>query len=135
MILAEIHTDDYKCSAFFDATSFFEQAAAEEIIGLKAIGWGGNHQADAIALFMLERDAGVTRVFRYLDENVTRSNGLPVGFECHVCEEDVVCWVRANRATWLPLIWDEIPGGARQAGEAVEEWKPVVPGHGANVRS
>lgn len=134
MILAEVHTDDYKCFAFFDATAFFEQATAEEIIGLKAIGWGGNHQADAVALFMLERDAGVTRVFRYLDENPTRSNGQPVGFECLVCEADVFCWVKANRPTWLPLIWDEVPGGTRQAGEAVEEWKLVFSVRGANVR-
>ena len=134
MILAEVHTDDCKCFAFFDATSFFEHATAEEISGLKAIGWGGNHQADAVALFMLERDAGVTRVFRYLDENAIR-RGLPAGFECLVREADVICWVRANRPTWLPLIWDDIPGGTRQGGEAVEEWKPVVPVRGANVRS
>ncbi len=75
MILAEVHTDDCKCFAFFDATSFFEQAA------------------------------------------------------------DVVCWVRADRPTSLPPIWDEIPGGTRQAGEAVEEWKPGFPVYGANVRS
>lgn len=104
MIQASVYSDDHKRAATFNATPFFERATLEEILDLKAIGWGGDHQADAVALFFLERDASVAQVFRYLDLNPSMDGGNPLGFECHVCEKDVARWVKANKPDWLPWI-------------------------------
>ena len=109
MIFAEIQTDEchQQCHAIFDATPFFEQATLGEILGLKFIGWGGDYQADAVALFMLERDAGVAKVFHFLDLHPSTADGYPLGFEVQVREADVARWVFANRPEWFPRIWDD----------------------------
>src|SRR5205823_1079481 len=52
MIRAEVHSDDHKVKASFDATAFFERATLEEVLGLAEIGWGGNYEADGVAQFL-----------------------------------------------------------------------------------
>jgi hypothetical protein len=105
MIRAKIRTDDNYLTASFDATPFFEQATLGEIAALKEIGWVGDYQADAVALFMLDRISEVAEVFRYLDTNPTNRDGFPTGFECQVCEEDVARWVQAHRSEWLLFLF------------------------------
>ncbi len=105
MIRAEVQTDDGRCSAAFDATPYFERAGLDRLVALRDSDWGGNDAADAVALFMLERDAEVGDLFRYLALDPVTDDGLPVGFECYVCEADVARWVRANRPGWYERIW------------------------------
>jgi hypothetical protein len=109
VIRAEVHTDDHKVYASFDATPFFEQATLDQVVALKAIDWGGDYQADAVALFMLGKDPEVGLLFRYLELVPPGSDGYPLGFECRVDEEDVLRWVRANRPDWLQLIGQAAP--------------------------
>ena len=117
MIRATIHTDDNQLTYSFDATLFFEQATLGEIVVLKEIGWFGNYQSDAVALFMLDKDAEVAEVFRYLDRNPINNDGFPTGFECHIREEDVARWVRAHRPSWFLFLFP--------AAEAIEPSWPI----------
>lgn len=90
MIKAEVHSDDYKATADFDATRWFEQASDEEILELAACDWGGDYPADDVARWFEDEDSEVERVFDYVD-----TAGL--GFECHVEVADAMDWVKANR--------------------------------------
>jgi hypothetical protein len=116
MIRAEVHSDDHHLTASFDATPFFERATLGEIVALKGIGWGGNYQSDAVALFMLDKAPDVAEVFRYLDSNPTNRGGFPTGFECRVCEKDVARWVQTHRPEWFLFLF--------QVAEALESSTP-----------
>jgi hypothetical protein len=105
MIRAEVQTDDDRFSASFDATPFFERASLDELLALRDSDWGGHQAADAVALFMLEKDAEVADLFRYLALDPVSGDGFPVGFECYVCEADVARWVKVNRPGWYERIW------------------------------
>jgi hypothetical protein len=107
MIRAEVHSDDGACRANFDATPFFERASLDDLVGLRFIGWAGNYRSDAVALFMLERDAQVGRVFAHVLHKPHTDGGDPLGFECAVCERDVVRWVHAQRPLWLRHVWPQ----------------------------
>jgi hypothetical protein len=110
MIRAEVQTDDDQFCATFDATPFFERATFEQLAALRDSGWGGDEPADAVALFMLERDDAVADLFRYLALDPVTDDGFPVGFECYVSESDVARWVQRNRPGWSERLW---PGGVR----------------------
>jgi hypothetical protein len=108
MIRAEVHSDDDKVTATFDATPFFEQATLAELLGLADIGWGGNSEADAVALFMHVKDKNVRRVFEYLSFHPSfQYSGDRVGFECKVNERDAAAWVRANKPEWFDTVWPD----------------------------
>jgi hypothetical protein len=110
MIRAEVQTDDDQFSASFDATPFFERATLEQLVALRDCDWGGDEPADAVALFMLERDDAVADLFRYLALDPVADDGFPVGFECYVSASDVARWVQKNRPGWSERLW---PGGVR----------------------
>lgn len=105
-VRAEVHSDDYVLEAKFDATPWFKQASAAEIVALGNCGWGGNYPADAVARFMGDLDDGIQQVFGYLD--VRNTDGAPsLGFECHVDESDARRWITANRPQLLADIGDK----------------------------
>jgi hypothetical protein len=105
MIRAEVQTDDDRLSALFDATPFFERATFAQLAALRDSDWGGDGPADAVALFMLERDDAVTDLFRYLALDPVTDDDFPVGFECYVSETDVARWVKRNRPGWCERLW------------------------------
>jgi hypothetical protein len=97
VIRAEVHSDDHKLRANFDATLWFEQADDAEIAELANCNWGGDCAADAVAEFMADYEPSVAKVFAYLD--LEPSNwGEPVGFECHVEAADARAWLKAHRS-------------------------------------
>ncbi len=49
IIQAEVHTDDWRNSAPFDATPWFEQSSDGEILALAAIEWVGDYEADQVS--------------------------------------------------------------------------------------
>lgn len=97
MISAEVHSDDHVFEATFDASKWAEQADDTEIEALAKCGFGGDYAADAVAQFMADHDEDVKKVFSYLDLKPKMGNGDPVGFECHVEEEDLAMWLDTNR--------------------------------------
>jgi hypothetical protein len=108
MIRAEVHGDDHRAPASFDATPFFGQATLEDIQGLRAVGWGGDYEADRVAQFMGDQDGQVARVFHHLSFGPARPGSTdPVGFESHVCEEDVARRVKASRPDWFGKVWPD----------------------------
>jgi hypothetical protein len=107
MIRAEVLTDDDQFSASFDATPFFARATLEQFVALRDSDWGGDEPADAVALFMLERDDAVADLFRYLALDPVADDGFPIGFECYVSESDVARWVERNRPGWCERLWPE----------------------------
>lgn len=99
MIRAEVHSDDYKVEAKFDATKWFEQAIVNEIMALRMCDFGGDSPADAVALFMAEYDPQVARVFDYLEFKPTMPySNDSVGFECHVDADDAIAWLSENQS-------------------------------------
>ena len=90
-IHAEVHSDDYRHQVDFDALPWFEQATDEEIVALAACGWGGDYEADEVALFFEDKNPAIAVLLdhcRAADE---------CGFECHVDEADALAWVRKHR--------------------------------------
>lgn len=101
MIRAEVHDDEFRTSARFDATLWFEQASDEEILELAKIDWRGDYQADAVAEFFEGHDVGTPDTVEDVFKAV---NVLDTGYECSVEPEDAVRWVQANR----PHLMDKI---------------------------
>jgi hypothetical protein len=105
MIRAEIHSDDFRQTAKFDATPWFEQATDAEILALHDIDWGGHYEADAVAQHLSDMPGyeSVADVLGYCQETGE------VGFECHVHAEDILVWLTANRPEFAKLFADEMP--------------------------
>jgi hypothetical protein len=94
VIRAEVHDDDFRTSARFDATPWFEQASDKEIVDLAKIDWGGDLEADEVAEFFEGRDVGTPDT---VDDVFKAVNVLDVGFECSVEPDDAIRWVEKNR--------------------------------------
>jgi hypothetical protein len=102
---AETHSDDHQHEVDFDAESWFEQASDDEIIDLAKTGWGGDVDADEVALFFEGKHDGVTAMFAYLATRPKMSLSRDtVGYECNVTESDALAWVVANRPKILPRL-------------------------------
>ena len=102
-IRAEVHSDDYRYTAKFDATPWFKRASEEEIIALHECDWGGDWAADYVALFFNDK-AGcedVSVLFAY----VRKVDGI--GFECTVHDSDALNWLYRHR----PVIFHRILEG------------------------
>ena len=97
-IPAEVHSDDHKVTANFDAVAYFVQASDDELVGLVDCGFGGDYPADEVAQFMADLDEGVERVFMYLSFEPEHF-GEKVGFECHVDQRPALLWIKAHRPT------------------------------------
>ena len=105
-IPAEVHTDDHKATAKFDALPYFMQASEEEIVELARCGFGGDYPADNVAEHMSDLNEQVGRVFTYLGfepENM----GEKVGFECHIEEAPALAWLKANSPKTYQRLIDE----------------------------
>ncbi len=106
MINAECHTDDYAVQIDFDALAWFTQASPEEICKLHRCGWGGDYPADDVAIFFA--DTVTVDLFTYI--RISQRGRNPVGFECHVDEDNARKWIEDNRsdvAAMLNAIDDE----------------------------
>lgn len=105
-IRAEVHSDDFRATARFDAEPFFQQASDQDLIDLAEADWGGDEAADRVAREM-EDHPGYEAVGRVLDYASDTRN---CGFECHVHAQDAEAWLFANRpALYRDLIGDEPP--------------------------
>lgn len=89
-VQAEVHSDDHKAAASFDARLWFEQATDEDIRELAGIGWGGDYEADAVARYMEDRNEDVAGVFTY-------ARTAALGFECHVDEASALAYLAIRR--------------------------------------
>lgn len=96
-VSAEVHTDCRTFEAEFNATPWFGEASDDDIIELSQSGWGGDAEADDVALG-LENKPGyepLTDFFRGL--RALRRKNSDIGFECYIKEEEALAWVKENR--------------------------------------
>lgn len=117
MIRAEVHSDDFEHAVKFDATPWFEQADADDILQLAECGWGGDYPADEVAQFLDGKAGydGVTSLF-------TNKNG---GFECHVHDADAFAWLASNRPDVFNKVanaLDEEPANLLRANSSGPHW-------------
>lgn len=94
MIRAEVHDDEFRTSARFDATAWFEQASDKDILDLAKIDWRGDYAADVVAEFFEGYNVGTPDT---VDDVFKAVNVLDTGFEVSVEPEDAVRWVEKNR--------------------------------------
>ena len=97
-VSARMRTDDHRARAEFDAGAWLSQASDEVIEALVNIGFGGDYASDSAAEFMEPLDAGVARVFEYLDaaqELLGPRESL--GFEADLEPGPVWAYLRAFR--------------------------------------
>jgi hypothetical protein len=91
-IRAEVHSDDRVHEVKFDAMKWFEQASDQEILDLaNEAGWGGDREADAVALHLEDENEEIEALMEYV-----RAQDAG-GFECHVNVEDAMRWLKANK--------------------------------------
>lgn len=97
VISAEVHTDDHRATAKFDAESWFKNASDNVIRSLAAEGWGSGSTSDEIALSYSDKLACVGDVFKYLHA----ANQFPIqetiGFSCTVDSDTATTWIAKNR--------------------------------------
>lgn len=103
MIRAEVHDDEFRTTARFDATLWFEQASDKDITDLAAIGWRGDKEADAIAEFLEGRGLGEPDT---IEEVFKACSVLDTGFEVSIEPDDAVKWVADNRPQLMETIGD-----------------------------
>lgn len=103
MIRAEVHDDEFRTSARFDATAWFEQASDTEILDLAKIDWRGDYAADAVAEFFEGHNIGTPDT---VDDVFKAVNVLDTGFEVSVEPDDAIRWVEKNR----PHLMEQIDG-------------------------
>ncbi len=91
LIATEIHSDDWRKDAAFDAAPWFVQATDKEILALAACEWGGDYAADQVALDLEHTNPEVEKVLDY----VRAVEGM--GFEVSIDASDARKWLRINR--------------------------------------
>lgn len=94
MIRAEVHDDEFRTSAKFDATSWFEQASDSEIIELASIDWSNNTATDTVAEFYEGHNVGSPDT---VDDVFKAVNVLDTGFEVSVESADAIAWIQEKR--------------------------------------
>lgn len=97
VISAEVHSDDFRAGAKFDAEEWFKTASEEKIRELAFCDWGGDYAADEVAQSFAATQPQVKHMFDYLAVSPAMPNGDTVGFECHVNMKDVAAWLKVNR--------------------------------------
>lgn len=100
-INAEVHSDDHVYEVDFNALPWLIQASNDEILALAEIDWGGDSEADEVAIFIDDRklDAEVCSLFAYLDMLRTNKSmfGEEIGFEVSVDSKFAMQYCRAFR--------------------------------------
>lgn len=105
-IPAEVHSDDHKVQAAFDALPYFMQASDDDLFELGFCGFGGDYPADAVAQYVANSDEGVGRVFTYLSFE-PENFGKRVGFECYIEKLPATEWIREHRPKVYQRLIDE----------------------------
>ena len=105
-IPAEVHSDDHKAAASFDALHYFIQASDEDLVALVQCEFGGDYPADALAQHMADLNEDVGGVFTYLSFG-PENFGEKVGFECHVEERPAILWIKHRRPALYQRLIDE----------------------------
>jgi hypothetical protein len=95
IISAEVHSDDHLHEVTFNALPWFEAATDEEIFALYQIGWGGEAEADAVALALESSVPDIAALYQYT--LTTKDFKNPVGYECDVESDDAMAWLQTNR--------------------------------------
>lgn len=95
MIQAAAHDDNWIYTAIFDATEYFQNADALEIVALAQEQWGGDYEADKVAEYFDGENKDVSRMFEHKGET---------GFECYVNSEQALAWLKANRPEVYEII-------------------------------
>ena len=103
-ISAEVHSDDYVFEVPFLANEWFASATPAQICNLADCEWGGDADADCVALELTGANEEIQRLFDYLTlKNSGRYRREPIGFEVHVEEEQAREWLRVHRPEILSL--------------------------------
>jgi hypothetical protein len=102
-IPAEVHSDDHKAKAEFDAVLYFEQADDNDLVELVRCDCSGDYPADEVAQHMADLNEDVGNVFTYLSFGPEQF-GEKVGFECSVEQKQALAWIKANR----PLVYQRL---------------------------
>lgn len=101
VIRAEVHDDELRTSARFDATAWFEQASDKDILDLARVDWREGEAAYAIPVFFEGYDVGTPDT---VDDVFAAVNILDTGYEVTVEPEDAIRWVERNRPHLMDAI-------------------------------
>lgn len=97
VVPAEVHDDDYRTQADFDAAPWFEQATREDLVELADDDFKLSEAADAVAEFFEDRHPLVWDVFGRKGD---------CGFECAVDRKAALRWVKEHRPDWYAAVLD-----------------------------
>ena len=100
---AKCYSDDQLVEVKFDAAPWLKKATTKEILKLADCGWGGDLEADQVALDMAGKDNDIAFMFKYIE--VRKRSGQDIGFECHVQEDEALAWLNKNR----PRVFAKLP--------------------------
>jgi hypothetical protein len=95
IISAEVHSDDHLHEVTFNALPWFEAANDNDIFALYQIGWGGEAEADEVALALESREPDIAALYQHT--LATKHFKDPVGYECNVDAEDAMTWLQNHR--------------------------------------
>lgn len=98
IIPSEIHSDDHRTSAQFDAAAWLETATERCVKNLAEDGWCCSKSADRVALEHPDPTRQIAGVFDYIE--TIRESGRQMGFEVLVNEESAIKWLLQNRPDW-----------------------------------
>lgn len=108
-IPADAHSDDSVMEVSFDALPWFEQASDDEIVALAKVDWGGDQEADQVAIFCQDHNNDLNAMFNYIDKlKNLKSHKDMCGFECHVEEGPVMEWLRTHKYVVWSRIYAEV---------------------------
>jgi hypothetical protein len=100
IIPAEIHSDDGRARAYFDALPWFESATEASVRELSECGWCCGHPANRVALNHPDPTRDIATVFDYI-EKIIDSGHPRIGYEVLVDSSAAIKWIKQNRMDWL----------------------------------
>lgn len=89
MVAAEVHSDDHRLKADFDAAPYLSNATPYDIAKLICCDWGGDYPTDNVAQESDNKD-----VIRVLDYATIVPD---MGFEVNIDQDQAVMWLWKNR--------------------------------------
>ena len=99
---AEVHSDDHRLNARFNAADFLESATDKELLALAGCGWRNDYPADAVAQHFAASHSEIALVLNYVC--ATRN----MGFECSVDQTAALAWLAAYRPDIMPKLQDQL---------------------------
>ena len=99
-ISAEIHSDDGKAGAHFDALPWFEAATETSVKELADCGWCCDYPANRVALDHPDPRREIATVFDYI-ETINDSGHSKIGYEVSVDPLAAIKWLKQNRPEWV----------------------------------